>query len=188
MACFLAILVLIGLLAVPLAVALSPLLRRVRFGPAAPRRRVNAVRPSVRERTPVRRAVGGSRGLVKVKHLMDAVEADDGQRLWVEPVGLTRDLRGWCEVEGLLTHLAPPPKLSEWFQWHGGVGAYELFCGAYREHLSAAPHRQALQELAGRAREGGVTLLHQGDDPDHNTATALCEFLSEIGSFCPPEA
>jgi hypothetical protein len=32
-----------------------------------------------------------------------------------------------------------------------------------------------------------VTLLHQGDDCEHNTATALHEFLSELEAYCPRE-
>ena len=30
--------------------------------------------------------------MIKVKHFMDEVESDDGKRMWVEPIGLTRDL------------------------------------------------------------------------------------------------
>jgi len=29
--------------------------------------------------------------MIYVKHLLDAVEKTDGQRMWVEPIGLTRD-------------------------------------------------------------------------------------------------
>ena len=37
--------------------------------------------------------------MIKVKHLLEAVEESDGQRLWVEPIGLTKDLREWCQVD-----------------------------------------------------------------------------------------
>jgi hypothetical protein len=33
--------------------------------------------------------------MIKVKHFLLKVESDDGQRLWVEPFGLTKDLREW---------------------------------------------------------------------------------------------
>ena len=36
------------------------------------------------------------------------VEESDGQRLWVEPIGLTKDLREWCKVDHVLPHLGPP--------------------------------------------------------------------------------
>jgi len=31
--------------------------------------------------------------MIKVKHVLEAVEQGDGQRIWVEPIGLTKDLR-----------------------------------------------------------------------------------------------
>ena len=37
--------------------------------------------------------------MIKVKHFLDAVEQDDGQRLWVEPIGLCNDLREWWAAE-----------------------------------------------------------------------------------------
>ncbi len=32
-----------------------------------------------------------------------------------------------------------------------------------------------------------IALLHQSDDPAHNSATALYEFLSELEAYCEPE-
>ena len=45
--------------------------------------------------------------MIKIKHFMDAREEDDGERLWVEPTGLTKDLVEWCAVDHLLPHLGP---------------------------------------------------------------------------------
>ena len=53
--------------------------------------------------------------MIRIKHVMDAVEKDDGQRIWVEPIGLTKDLREWCKVAHVLTHLGPPKALWDWF-------------------------------------------------------------------------
>ena len=125
--------------------------------------------------------------MIKVKHFMDEVEPDDGQRLWVEPVGLTRDLRTWCQVHGVLTQFGPPRQLWAWFESQHDARAYDYFRGAYHDHLSQSPDRQVLQQLAWHAITTGFTLLHQGDDPEHNTATALYEFLSELQSYCPPQ-
>ena len=137
-----------------------------------------------------RRAQGmatvGRTAMIKVKHFMDDVEPDDGQRLWVEPVGLTRDLRLWCQVHAALTHYGPPRQICAWFEAQHDARAYDYFRAAYHEHLSQGPYRQALQQLAWDAMSTDVTLLHQGDDPEHNTATALYEFLSELQSYCPP--
>lgn len=142
----------------------------------------------IEEQRPTQGAADGRLATIKVKHFLDEVEPDDGQRLWVEPVGLTRDLRVWCQVHAVLPQFGPPPRLWSWFEAQRDAEAYEYFRGEYHEHLSNGPYRQALQKLAWHAIRMGVTLLHQGDDPEHNTATALYEFLSELQSYCPPQS
>ena len=84
--------------------------------------------------------------MIKIKHLLEPVEKDDGQRLWVEPIGLTRDLQQWCRIDHVLTHLGPPRELWDWFEEH--PDGYEHFRGVYHEHLSRSPYKEALQELA----------------------------------------
>jgi uncharacterized protein YeaO (DUF488 family) len=121
--------------------------------------------------------------MVKVKHLMDVAEATDGQRIWTESFGLTKDLREWCKVDHVLPHLGPPMKLWDWFEEH--PDGYEYFRGCYHECLSKGPYRTALQQLACAAMKEDITLVHQGEDPEHNTATALHEFLSELEAYCP---
>jgi uncharacterized protein YeaO (DUF488 family) len=121
--------------------------------------------------------------MIKVKHLMDAAEASDGQRIWTESFGLTKDLREWCKVDHVLPHLGPPMKLWDWFEEH--PDGYEYFRGCYHECLSKGPYRTALQQLACAAMKEDITLVHQGEDPQHNTATALHEFLSELEAYCP---
>ena len=116
--------------------------------------------------------------MIKVKHLMDAVEPDDGQRLWVESVGLTKDLRTWCEVHHVLPHLGPAADLTDWFEQH--PDGYEHFRGQYHEALNKSPYKAALQNLAKAAGRENYTLLHTGDDVQHNAATAMHEFLSEL--------
>lgn len=123
--------------------------------------------------------------MMKVKHLMDAAEADDGQRLWVEAVGLTKDLRNWCKVHHVLPHLGPSAQLADWFDEH--PDSYDDFRGQYHEALGKSPYKGALVKLAQTAAKENFTLLHTGDDPQHNAATALYEFLSELGAWTPRE-
>jgi uncharacterized protein YeaO (DUF488 family) len=127
--------------------------------------------------------------MIKIKHLMDAVEGDDGQRIWVEPFGVTRDLREWCAVSHVLSHLGPPMALWEWYEEHAnGCGdGYDFFRARYHDFLSKGPYKAALQKLACAGRMENFTLLYEGEDPQHNTATALYEFLSELGAYCPPD-
>ena len=130
--------------------------------------------------------------MLKVKHFADAVEPDDGQRLWVEPISLTRDLREWCVVHGALAHLAPPRSLWAWFERHatcgGAADAYDYFRGMDHDHLTNGPYGEIFRAIAWRSIDANYTLIHQGEDPRHNTGTALYEFLAELQSYCPPQA
>jgi uncharacterized protein YeaO (DUF488 family) len=123
--------------------------------------------------------------MIQVKHLMDPVESGDGQRIWVEPIGLTLDLREWCRVDHLLNHLGPTIKLWRWFEDH--PQGYEYFRAKYHEALSNSPHRRVLVDLVSASRKANFTLIHQAEDAEHNTATALLEFLSELEAHVPPE-
>ncbi|HXE53419.1 MAG TPA: DUF488 family protein [Tepidisphaeraceae bacterium] len=123
--------------------------------------------------------------MIKVKHLFDAAEADDGVRMWVEPCGLTKDLREWCKVEQVMPHLGPPKDVWDWFGEH--PDGYEYFRGQYHEALGHSHYRPALQRLACAGMRENFTLLHAEDDCEHNTATALREFISELEAYCPPE-
>ncbi|QOV87989.1 DUF488 family protein, N3 subclade [Humisphaera borealis] len=123
--------------------------------------------------------------MIKVKHLMDALEPDDGQRLWVEAVGLARDLREWCKVDHVLSHLGPSANLTDWFEKH--PDGYDYFRTRYHEALAKSPYKVALQHLAKAAIDENFTLLHTGDDPSQNAASALHEFLSELRAWSPKQ-
>jgi uncharacterized protein YeaO (DUF488 family) len=123
--------------------------------------------------------------MFKIKHFLDAPEPDDGQRIWVEPIGLTNDLREMCQVGHLLSHVGPPVSLWEWFEKH--PDGYDYFRGQYHDWLTRSPHREGLQGLVLLAQKENITLLHQGDDAAHNTATALYEYLSELEAYLQPE-
>lgn len=123
--------------------------------------------------------------MIKVKHLLEAVEQSDGQRLWVEPIGLTKDLREWCHVDHVLPHLGPP--IGAWKVLEEHPDAYDFFRSQYHDHLKKSPYRAALQSLAVASRSETFTLVHQADDAAHNSAHALYEYLLELESSCRPE-
>jgi uncharacterized protein YeaO (DUF488 family) len=124
--------------------------------------------------------------MIKVKHFLDPVEQDDGQRIWVEPIGCAREFQEWCRIDHVLSHLGPASVLWAWFEQH--PDGWEHFRAQYHEHLLRGPYREPLQRLACAALREPVTLLHQGDDPQHNSAVALHELLSELEAYCPPDA
>jgi uncharacterized protein YeaO (DUF488 family) len=123
--------------------------------------------------------------MIKIKHLMDVSEPDDGERSWIEPVGLTADLREWCNVDHVLSHLGPPAALAEWFEEH--PDGYEYFRARYHEALANGPYKDALQQLACAAIKKNFTFLHTGSDPCQNAGVALYEFLTELEAYCPRE-
>lgn len=124
--------------------------------------------------------------MIKIKSVFDPIEPDDGRRMWIEPIGLTHDLREMCRVDHVLPHLGPPRELLDWLEEH--PDGYEFFRTRYHEALSRSPYKLALQQLAMAARKEVLTLVHASDDPQHNCATALHEYLSELEAWCPPDA
>src|SRR3954454_17969198 len=100
--------------------------------------------------------------MIKIKHFMDAREDDDGERLWVEPTGLTKDLVEGCSVDHLLPHLGPPAELALWFEEH--PDGYEYFRGNYHEHLNHNGLRKALWQLAKAGLTENFTPFPPGDD------------------------
>ena len=123
--------------------------------------------------------------MIQAKQIFDAVEPQDGFRIWVEPFGLTLDLFEWCQVTSVSAHLGPPIELWEWFQQH--PEGYEYFRGEYHNCLENSPYLPELLKLAKAGTNRNFTLLHQENDPEHNTAVALYEFLSELAARCGPE-
>ena len=123
--------------------------------------------------------------MIHVKHLMDPIDREDGERIWVEPIGVTKDLRQWCEVDHVLCHLGPPCELWQMLEEH--PEAWDFFRGRYHELLAQSKYKPALQALACAGMRESFTLVHQGDDPDHNTAAALRDFLHELEAWCPRE-
>ena len=121
--------------------------------------------------------------MIKVKHMFDRVEADDGARVWVEPVGLTKDLQEWCAVNWVLPHLGPPPEVWNWFERH--PDGYEYFRALYHAWLDRSPLKAALQQLAVYSMNVNCTLIHAGDDLVHNSASALAEFVIGLAACSP---
>jgi uncharacterized protein YeaO (DUF488 family) len=121
--------------------------------------------------------------ILVVKHIMDTVEPGDGFRVWIEPVGLTRDFVEWFRITCAIPCIAPPAALCDWFEQH--PDGYDYFCAGYHQMLTS-PSLPWLKELARAACQDNYTLLHQGDSPAENSATALCEFLSNLQAYFHP--
>ena len=49
------------------------------------------------------------------------------------------------------------------------------------------PGDHTIRERKDSMNSRPLMLLHTADDPCHNSATALYEFLAELEAYCPPE-
>ncbi len=82
----------------------------------------------------------------------------------------------------MLAHLGPPKALWEWFEEH--PDGYDFFRAQYHDALGKGAYKPALEQLARAGMRETFTLLHQGEDPGHNSATALHEYLTELEAWC----
>ena len=90
--------------------------------------------------------------MIKVKQLFDEVEDDDGHRLWIEPIGLTTDLREWCKVDGTLQAFSPPKKLWFWFDEH--PDDYDYFRAQVSRVAGPGADAKRTVEAGGRVPKG----------------------------------
>ena len=120
--------------------------------------------------------------MIKVKHLMDPLEEDDGLRIWVEPIGLTRDLQEWCYIDNLLMPLTASQRTI--FAATRDTEAFDYYVARFHQDLRNSPHAATLKSLAAASRNENFTLIHASDDPSQNCAMALFEFLAELASEC----
>jgi uncharacterized protein YeaO (DUF488 family) len=123
--------------------------------------------------------------MINVKHFMDPIEPTDGNRIWVEPIGVTKDLIEWCQITHTLCNIAPPQVLCDWLELH--PDGYDYFQAQYHELLNKSHFKPGLEHLACEARREEITLLHQSSNPRQNSATALYEFLIDLEAYCSPD-
>jgi uncharacterized protein YeaO (DUF488 family) len=123
--------------------------------------------------------------MIKVKYLLDPVDPDDGQRIWVERYGLTKDLQEWCQVDHVITEVAPSPALL--YHLERDPDGFHVFRKAYASELHNSAWRDPLEKLALASRSGNLTLVHTSNDVDRNGAVALCQYLNEIAVSLLPD-
>lgn len=112
---------------------------------------------------------------IRIKRVYRAARVSDGKRVLVDrlwPRGVAKDrarLSCWCK------ELAPSDELRRWF--HSHPGQWQEFRSRYRAQLACQD--DLVQELAGYAREGVVTLLYGSKDETHNNAIVLRDHLRQ---------
>jgi uncharacterized protein YeaO (DUF488 family) len=112
---------------------------------------------------------------LRTKRVYDTADPGDGYRVLVDrvwPRGVSRER---ANLDEWARELAPSDELRRWFD-HVPARSDE-FRSRYRTELEA--HREKLEELRARAREGPVTIVYAARDEQHNNAVALAELLRD---------
>jgi uncharacterized protein YeaO (DUF488 family) len=96
---------------------------------------------------------------------------DDGTRILVDRLWPRGIARNKARIDLWLKDIAPSDALRKRF--HKKPEAWQEFCAAYFEELSAPATEAAVQELLAWLRRGPVTLLYAARDEQRNNAEAL---------------
>jgi uncharacterized protein YeaO (DUF488 family) len=118
----------------------------------------------------------GTHPSIRLQRAYDEPTTDDGYRVLVDrvwPRGRTREqlrLDSWARV------VAPSRDLRKWFGHR--VERWPEFRARYRQELSSPDLAARLDELAGRARQGRVTLVFGAHDREHNQARVIADELA----------
>lgn len=112
---------------------------------------------------------------IRTKRVYDPAGSDDGYRVLTDhiwPRGVSRER---AKLDEWARELAPSDGLRRWFDHI--PDRFEQFRSRYRAELET--HRDQLEELRDRAREGRLTIVYAARDREHNNAVVLAELLRE---------
>lgn len=113
---------------------------------------------------------------ITLKRAYDTASNDDGYRVLVDrlwPRGVSKQQ---AHVDEWIKDIAPSDALRKAF--HDEDVDWGEFRRRYLSEL--AEHREALRELASRAKKEHVTLLFASKDEDHNNAVVLQQYLEML--------
>ena len=111
-------------------------------------------------------------GKLQWKRVYDAPEESDGYRILIDrlwPRGMKKEA---AELSDWAKNIAPSTDLRK--KYHNGEISYEDFAIAYDKELSENPGLPAFaEEIKDRLRNGNVTLLYAGKEPDKSQIPTL---------------
>ncbi len=111
--------------------------------------------------------------MIKLKRAYEKPARADGTRILVErlwPRGLTK---ARAAIDLWLKDVAPSTELRQWFGHD--PRRWKEFQVRYRKELRA--HKEAVELLKQKGREGTVTLVYGARDQEHNAALVLQKVL-----------
>jgi len=111
---------------------------------------------------------------IQLKRAYEKAERGDGTRILVDrlwPRGLTKER---AAIDLWLKELAPSTELRKWFGHE--PKKWRDFRSRYRTELKQ--HRDQLQLIKNKAKQGAVTLIYAARDQEHNEAVVLKQLLT----------
>ena len=110
---------------------------------------------------------------IRIKRVYAAAEAEDGARVLVDRLWPRGISKARAALDLWFKEIAPSPGLRAWF--HQDPAHWPAFVERYRAELDC--HPAAVEQLAGFARKGRLTLIYAAHDPEHNHALVLADYL-----------
>lgn len=112
---------------------------------------------------------------LRVRRIYDQPATGDGQRVLIDGMWPRGVRKADAELDDWRREVAPSQELRRWFGHD--PARFEEFARCYREELRDASRTGAVDELAGWARTGRVTLLTATRDVTHSHARVLRDEL-----------
>src|SRR5512143_931551 len=111
--------------------------------------------------------------MIKIKRVYDAPSRDDGKRILIDrlwPRGVKKDE---ARIDAWMKDVAPSSDLRKWFEHDPGKwGEFKT-----RFFAELKNRKDLVDQLAGMARKGRITLLYGSKEERFNNAVALKEYL-----------
>jgi uncharacterized protein YeaO (DUF488 family) len=115
--------------------------------------------------------------MIKLKRAYDKPSREDGIRVLVERLWPRGVSKARARLDLWLKDVAPSTELRKWFGHD--PSRWKEFQSRYRQELR--DHRDALQMLRDKSRDGTVTLVYAARDEEHNGALVLKRVLEQRG-------
>jgi uncharacterized protein YeaO (DUF488 family) len=112
---------------------------------------------------------------INTKRAYEAPSPEDGRRVLVDRMWPRGVMRETLALDDWLKEVAPSDRLRRWF--NHDPARWPEFVARYGEELETPPAREALDQLARRAREEPLTLVYAARDEAHNNAVALRDVI-----------
>ena len=117
-------------------------------------------------------------GKLQWKRVYDAPEESDGYRILIDrlwPRGIKKEA---AELSDWAKDIAPSTDLRK--KYHHGEISYEDFAAAYDKELSYNANLPTFaKEIKDHLRDGNVTLLYAGKDPDKSQIPTLKNHINK---------